>query len=994
MTLKKLIILFISLTLFLSTSSFAITMESDNGGFKVTYSDSVNVFEPIKLHFEVLDKELIKNTNFIFGQFEIPLTEGEGFKSQSDLSVKDPKHYNYNNQNSFDIVISLLNNGALDLNNKDDYIEDKDDLETLREIGFYNNKNEELDKIKILIKVNKYDFDIKNVPVEFSEKIKDLNTLSVGYSKKDSGMINHINMHLIRPLYYQDQNEPKLLNFDSMNQGMPLVYQWVYDGILKIPKVWTKETFIINDYPAILFTNCEINGDEKEDLFSSKCSFLSQIGTDIGVIEFDIRYSSSSNKESKVTAEAHIEEWKTNTKDIIKNIILDGGKTKKVQEEKETYIRGHIINIDGNPLPYMKVSLWSEGKEIAKNYTDLNGNYNFNIKNLNLKEDEKKVVSIVFYFNYFKNKKNYFKLFMLDEATGNYINPDVFHTMNIEAKTNYEYNLKLDGTVNREIGSVLRYFTKIRDYGVIYYRMHEAVEFSTEKLFQKLDKNLPLPVYIGNLEGSTLYSSNGYILIAKSDESYLNSNNPRNREYHEFAHHLMYSTYGSWTGHSNMSGTINHAGFMNPTSADSFDEGFAEFMALANAKYLGYSDAEIYAGFGSMEDNYKPWHGKGYDEEFAIASLLWDMIDSNNEPGDSLTMSIEDVWRVIGVKQDDMYGYYKAFIKRFPDKKKAIDDVFILHGFFADTNRGNNIKDIFEPSRTIGNTTTFVDLSCNKTPCIIKYNKNMTIGQATNFARPTRSKSVSIPGSYIKVDINGPRLYKITVDYEDISRKSYSYIVEMRSGLVYVNPRPDDVIATITIEPETKDFTYKKPYVISNTKLIENIYSNSKKKYFAEPDFKLIKLNTKLDPVYSKNNFEPNLTNDNGRLNKRDFKIIKGKYESDDNFNSNSSSSSSFSFIKILILILILGFIYLYIKKPKVKSTTNTFFNKLIRLFKKYILFFKKNILPIIIKWSKKIWKWILKIKKIILYHSKKTYTKIKFHIKNNKISKNKKEIK
>src|SRR5690606_37377374 len=117
-------------------------------------------------------------------------------------------------------------------------------------------------------------------------------------------------------------------------------------------------------------------------------------------------------------------------------------------------------------------------------------------------------------------------------------------------------------------------------------------------------------------------------------------------------------------------------GFLNPNMADSYTEGFAEFMALAISDRYGDTNPadgkgtkpEIYASFGSLDNNYRPWDSKGYLEEFAIASLLWDMYDSSNGNGDSLTMSIDNIWEVLKVKRADFHEYYAAFRQGNPKK--------------------------------------------------------------------------------------------------------------------------------------------------------------------------------------------------------------------------------------------------------------------------------------------------------------------------------------
>ena len=980
---KKLIYLFLFLSIFTCVS--ATTIKSDVGDFKVTYPDVVNPFEPVILHFEIEDKEIIDNADFMNGQFSIPLSEGEGFSHKSDLPLGEFNHYQYSGEKSFDIAISLYVNGALDLNNKEDYVEEKSDFETSREITFHSETDGVLGRIKIPIVTNSYKFDVKAVPSGFVKEVDDLNTLSIVYDKPDSGMSNYLGLGLLALYTYLDSGDKTQLSLDDLEK--PLTQRsWIDDGVVNIPEGYVEEKFVINSYPAKLYTYCEISGWEEADEFRSECSFSGQIITEIGVIDFNMRRSTGSDKESKVAAEARVEEWKAFAKDNFMNIIFDGGETSDSEEEGSIFVSGYLVNKDKNPLPYMLVEIFVNNKKEASGYTDLNGNYELELKDLSFGKEDELNSTIAFSFDYTKDGEKYFELYDYNASANNYHKASMWKKITLTPNSNLELNLDIDG--GRNVGLKCNFGSHIsmKDFAVIYYGMHESVEFATEKLFQKLDHKLPVEVYIGKDDNGTYYSpGDSIIYIAKSDESSSSSDNPRNREYHEFGHHLMYDVYGSWTGDAGMRGVINHGGFINPTTADSFDEGFAEYTALCVAKYLGYKDADIYAGFGSMEDNYKPWDARGSLEEFAVASLLWDMIDSKNEPGDSLTMSIEDVWRVIGVKQADVFGYYKAFVKRFPDKEDAFDELFILHGFFADNEEGNGEWDRdFEPfrdvnrNRQVDSSDIFVDLSCEESPCEIDYEEGMVVGQATNFDRPDRSQAVRIENSYIEVDVEGPRFYKITVDYEDLSRESYSYQVEARGGLVYVHPRPEDTMATITIEPETLDFSYEKPFVISNTELIEHIYLGEENEYIAKPDFGLKNLNTNNDLEMFEDGFEPRITNDLGRFEKKNDKRVDSGFGA-----SNDSGSFFFELLSFLVLIILF---YFYIKKPIVKKYVDNIFRKIANLLKRFSTWFKENYIPTAVKFSKLVQKWIKTILRFVFDYSKKIYCRLKPYVKKNYI--------
>jgi hypothetical protein len=72
------------------------------------------------------------------------------------------------------------------------------------------------------------------------------------------------------------------------------------------------------------------------------------------------------------------------------------------------------------------------------------------------------------------------------------------------------------------------------------------------------------------------------INIDQADSGIHSNNRPHNREWHEFGHFL----HDSLMGLQLHPGDLNHEGYRNPTSHDSFAEGFAEFTSLLMAKMM------------------------------------------------------------------------------------------------------------------------------------------------------------------------------------------------------------------------------------------------------------------------------------------------------------------------------------------------------------------------------------------------------------------------
>ncbi|WP_407354715.1 hypothetical protein [Methanolobus sp. WCC5] len=529
------------------------------------------------------------------------------------------------------------------------------------------------------------------------------------------------------------------------------------------------------------------------------------------------------------------------------NLPLSGPKT--------LYVTGYAADADGNPMSYVEVQAKVKGQTF-KGRADADGDFQIPLSiELDEKENDVKL-DLWVVFSYERDDKNYFKVYDLDRNTYNLV---WYHQkFAIIDQKNVEAPIRLDGSPDPKKRSSTGYISDMKSLSVIYAHTAEAVDFCLVELDADIDYKLPVEVLVGNNDQQTLYSPDqSRILISSNDAGYSNSNRPKNREYHEFAHHLMYATYGGWTNGSMVPGNRNHDGFLNPNTGDSYEEGFAEFMALVISDKYGdsnpadgktksdvYTQSDIYSSFGSLENNYRPWDNKGYAEEFAVASLLWDMYDKDNEKGDSLTMSLYNIWSVLKVQRNDFYDYYVAFKEANPSKAAEIDALFIEHGFFADTKVGNGKRDSFEGFRDANDNSRydagefFFDLGCLNTTREIQYGKGMVIGKAANYDRPNRSSAVRLDGAYLKVREDEVKQYLIKVNYlEPGYGEDYEYVVDLRDGLLYLQPLPGHVAAEISIEPFSVEYTADSVYSISNYELISKLEDPGE--YFDKHEFSL-----------------------------------------------------------------------------------------------------------------------------------------------------------
>ena len=672
-------------------------------------------------------------------------------------------------------------------------------------------------------------------------------------------------------------------------------------------------------------------------------------------------------------------------------------------EEEETsedyYVAGHISDYFDHPLPYMRIVAVIEGKEY-EGFTDKDGVYKIKLEGLELKENEEKDVIVFTMFDYYRNNKNYFDVYY--RKPNNQYDSVAAHK---RGKLVYGEHLQIDFQMDGdgEFGTSFANKADIKHYSLIYFHTAESVKFVLETLKEDMDYKLPVTIYVGNLNKKTLYSpGNSHILISAAGSSLSDKNRPDNREYHEFMHALMFDIYNAWPAGRLEPGNFNHHGFFNPNTGDSYLEGFAEFMAMVISDIEGEPSPQFYANFGSMENNIKPWDYRGLQEELSVASILWDIYDERNELGDSITLSIEDMWKVLKVKRRDFFEYYKAFKQEFPQHADAFDEIFKMHGFFYDTRVGNGVYDDGEPWRYTNEQKTqwrIIDLSGNISQTkTIEYQEGFTVGKSADYNRSDRSSAARLRDAFLIVKDDEVDFYDVKVSHID-SSLDYEYVVDRIEGKVYVQPLPMDVDAVITVLPHSKDYTAKKVFTIKNKELNEILNGqNDLGGNFAEHNFDLKATGSNVDEKFILyDNVEPTYDYEGDLGEEIDIKVDKNKNKFKENVGSNDSGFR-FPLGKIMFFLFFVVFGFYYFKKPGFKKKTDNFLKKVFDLLFKGINWFMKHGVPLIVKALKWILSMIVKVSNAIFHHSKKAYHKAKPHVikahKNikNKINKTKKK--
>ena len=503
----------------------------------------------------------------------------------------------------------------------------------------------------------------------------------------------------------------------------------------------------------------------------------------------------------------------------------------KVINSKDRKFRGKVTNAWEKPLQNMVVKLSYAGKEYETT-TDLNGDYKIPFQG---QFGKKAKISFLTQYRD-QNGYEYFKI--------------VWNELTKPFQFDQEFEVT-DGKDLRKDFVVQDDRNGSESLGYIYYRMSEAVNFYVQVLKLK-PESVAIAPFIPTIKDSKYLPTQKVIGIAYFDTIFKNYNDNfpvREIEYHEYSHHIMSSVYGKIPQGSADAQVeeINHAGYTNPSTTDSFVEGFAVFMPEVIKDKLGIPNAGVDTKHGSIEENRLAWGAQGYDELFAAAGILWDLYDGvDARDGDTVQLTIEQIWMVLKDKyHENMNTVYGVFVKTYPDQKEGIDQIFVNHGFFADTDKGNDTCDPNEPARRNDDDTVsyFVDIANpviwdNKKVDGQTTDEKEIVGQATNYQRPDRYYPPPKPGHFVKTSGNYP-FYKITVAFADHPYLNYELYVEQQEGLIPIAVPPEQYQATIRIEGSGDKITTDAPLLFTNREFLSSYSEIIKNGYFREHDFQI-----------------------------------------------------------------------------------------------------------------------------------------------------------
>lgn len=164
---------------------------------------------------------------------------------------------------------------------------------------------------------------------------------------------------------------------------------------------------------------------------------------------------------------------------------------------------------------------------------------------------------------------------------------------------------------------------------------------------------------------------------------------------HEFGHYFDWATNGGrhradYTRRV-ASDHVQHRGYFNPSTAESFVEGLATWFVgevQRHGPYARPQAADYIAQYGSLSEPRRAYDHAATSEELAIAAVLHRL--SANDPQ-------RRVWSALRPDRPHLAAYHAALRKSPPGlDASALDQVFIAHGLYRQP-YGNGAYDPWEP---------------------------------------------------------------------------------------------------------------------------------------------------------------------------------------------------------------------------------------------------------------------------------------------------------
>ena len=357
-------------------------------------------------------------------------------------------------------------------------------------------------------------------------------------------------------------------------------------------------------------------------------------------------------------------------------------------------LKGRAYGLDilklKQPIPYAKIELDIGGKKYETK-TDLDGAYTFNL------DTEAKQGKLKLTLAGYQDSTNTFEI--VDNSIGTDV-VEIWRDIDIQKEKDFAIQMVLSNDYESTSGR-----TRVRGLVDKYVQLAQAMDFAELILMADVSQIRgtdisPITVFAyssdaDNVEKSSHYDPTyGSIHLATKDSDYYSPDSPLTL-FHEFGHHVMQTLYEPVVWNTDISnGGFNHGGMLNSSTADSIGEGLATFLALLMAQEYEHAYPHIYEpspiAFGyNWEVNYKAWDMESVfpREEFAVVSLLNDLMDKHNDKGDTVQIGFTQLWNIIKDENNQtVKDYYDALIPLVG--KEKLNPLFIAHGFFWDKQDG------------------------------------------------------------------------------------------------------------------------------------------------------------------------------------------------------------------------------------------------------------------------------------------------------------------
>jgi len=227
-------------------------------------------------------------------------------------------------------------------------------------------------------------------------------------------------------------------------------------------------------------------------------------------------------------------------------------------------------------------------------------------------------------------------------------------------------------------------------YVYFYQTMMEAIDYYQYERDFTFDSRLPIRLILNENVESTKDAMGYYnfeldAIHVLEDYTKIDSEDMPHLIYHELSHYIMTMLYyPDYPGGRSDDADTYHGGYANSYTGYSYSEGFAFFMESIMGLYY-YNEPAV--ANGSLEENHKAWENSGFSETLAVASVLYDLIDSGTEDDDSVALEFDALWQILSQNQRHFGDVYDDLKSNHPDLSNEIDQIFIDHGFFVVTDR-------------------------------------------------------------------------------------------------------------------------------------------------------------------------------------------------------------------------------------------------------------------------------------------------------------------